>query len=349
MKTLNQKSILAIAVVVALLIVGILNFLPKSGGSKTIRFYAAHGPVEIITKPLQDFKAEVESRTNGNVKVEIVISKESQDTNLAAEKKALELIQNGEYQMGQIYSKTLAQFEKDFLVLEVPFIFKDHNHSFATVDGEIGKDLLAKLESKSNLIGLGYTYCGGYRFVSTKNKTIRTLEDLKGLKLATGTYASTKIMEKLGVQTSTYLEKVQIREMVDQGSLDGLVTVYPRYFYNNEYKISPIANELFFNMQFTVLTMNKEFFHSLSKEEQKIVEESAQKISLSERKIAVEIAEEVSQNSAKYGITVVRMEASEKEKVYSLLGQVDWEKEFQLSSGLINKVKKLAGLQVTGL
>ncbi|MFZ3229649.1 MAG: TRAP transporter substrate-binding protein [Pseudobdellovibrio sp.] len=326
-----------------------ISYVMKSNKPKTIKFFASHGPVEVITKPLEIFKNEVESRTEGRIKVELIVSEEAQNHNLRIEKKVLQDVQANVYQMSQLYSKSLVQFEKDFSVLEVPYLFKDHEHSFATVDGEVGKDLLAKLENNSNLKGLGYTYSGGYRFISTKSKMIRKMEDFVGLKIATGTEASTKILKKLGVVPQENIDKLEIRNRVGKDSVDGMVTVYPRYFYNNDYKIAPIANELFFNIQFTVLTINKDFFNSISKEDQKVIVDSAQRISVMERKIAIEIAEDVNKNSKEHGITIVKMDPQESKKMIEKLTRIDWTKELNISPGLIDKIKSISTLKITNL
>lgn len=318
----------------------------KESEPKVIKFFAAHGPIEVITKPLKIFKQEVEEKTQGRIKVELVISDSGQDYNLKTEKEVLRLIQNNEYQMSQLYTKSLVQFEKNFSVLEVPFLFKDHEHSFATVDGEIGKELFAGLEKNSNLKGLGYTYSGGYRFISTKNKEIHRMEDFKGLKIAAGTEASSKILNKLGIINFKNLEKIEIRGLVRTDKIDGLVTVFPRYFHNSEYKISSIANEIFFNIQFTALTINKQFFNSLSESDQKIIQESAQKISVMERKIAVDIANDVDANGKNYGIKVVRMTPAENRRITDYLNQFDWVKELNINADILKRIKEIKKSEV---
>ena len=343
----TSLAILTAFGIAAAVFVGV--FKPHIPVPVVIKFYAAHGPVEVILKPLEKFKADVEQQSNGRIKVELVVTQASQDNNLKAEKEALEFVQKGEYQMSQIYSKSLIPFEKDFAVLEVPFLFVDHKHSYATVDGEVGKQLLAGLEKNSALVGLGFTYSGGYRFISTKTKPLQKIEDFKGLKLATGTLVSTLILSKLGVAAATHIEKIEIRSLVENGDLDGMVTVYPRYFHNDEYKIAPIANELFFNMQYTVLTINKNFFKSLSESDQKIISDSAQKISLLERQVAVAIADDVSKNSANYGISIVKFNDDEAKKLIEKLTAVDWTSELKLTPGLLEKIKSISNQKLTNL
>lgn len=306
---------------------------------KVIKFVAAHGPYELIMKPLQAFKDTVEKETQGRVKVEVVVQDGVDDVNIEKMQEALAGVESGKYQMSQLYASDLASIEKNLYALEVPFLFRDHDHSFATVDGEIGKELLAGLETKSDLKGLGFTYCGGYRIVVTKDKKIQTLNDLKGLTLATGTPMSSAILKSLGVVPQRKLQKGEIRKLVDQEKIDGNVSVYPRYFYNNEYKIAPIANELFFNIQYTILVMNKQFFNSLREEDQKVIQDAAQVASLQERHTAISIAEDVNKNAKKYGIKIVQFK--DQKKVIEHFKNSNWEEKLGITKGFVDRIRNV--------
>lgn len=344
---MSAVKILTFGIIIILGIATALNYFLNAGSKpKIIKFIAAHDPYEIILKPLKDFKAEVEKNSNGRVRVELIIPEGTDTVNIERAEEALVAVQKGEYQMGQLYAFNMTRFEKDFMVLEVPFLFRDHEHSFATVDGEIGKELLAKLERKSSLKGLGFTYSGGYRIINTKNKIISKIKDFEGLKIATGDAMNTAIFKELGVNAIQGLQKGEIREQVTVGSLEGMISVYPRYFYNNDYKVAPITNELFFNIQFTVLTMNKGFFYSLSAEDQKIVELAAQNASLAERNVAIEIAETIHKNASQHGITIANMEPKEKKMLIEKLTNINWEKKFNLSSNLIERIKNISNARV---
>jgi TRAP-type C4-dicarboxylate transport system substrate-binding protein len=308
---------------------------------KTIVFKAAHGPYQVISKPLNEFKNEVEAKSKGRIKVELIIPDLQKETNQAAVKKTYDDVKNGTIQMSQIYTGLMAEYEKDFRALELPFIFKDHDHAFNVVDGEIGKNLLAKLEKSSPLKGLGYTYCGGYRLIASSKKRLNKLDDFKGLKMNIGSSMSASIMNELGADVVRSVSKENISEALAQKTIDAYDTVYPRYFHGNEFKTAQIANDIPFNTQFTVLLMNKKFFKSLSKADQLIVESAAQKASLHERKMAIQIAEDVKANASKYGIEMVRMSETEKSKLVEKLELVDWSKKQNISAEIIEKIKSL--------
>ena len=341
-----QSFILSIFFVIPFLS-GLSFVTAKTTTPIVIKFIAAHGPIILVKKPLTAFKTEVEKNSKSRIKVEITFAN-ADDYNIQANKENFEKLENNDFQMSQVYASSLAKYEPNFMVLEVPFIFEDYEHSFATVDGEIGKQLFASLEAKSPIKGLGYTYCGGYRFIATKDKQIKTLADFKGLKIASGTHASTIILEKLGTQNQQYLDKIAIREAVTAGELDGLVTVFPRFIKGDEQNIATTVNEFYFNMQFTVIAINKNFFGTLSAANQKIIETAVQNAATMERALAIDIAQSVIKNSKSSKLSVVKMAGTDLAQIKQELQKTDWAKEFSISKELIESVKGLAPAKISG-
>lgn len=310
----------------------------QSSQTKTLTFVAAHGPYLVMNKPLEDFKKEVEEKTSGRIQVKIIVPDGVDDNNLKLAEQTLKKVESGEYQMSQMYTSRLARYNSDLYALETPFLFRNHEHSFEVVDGLIGKAMLAKLETNSQLKGLGFTYCGGYRVLATKDKKIQTVHDLQGLTIASGSRFSTEILKELGVNTVQNVQMKEVRTGLENNSLDGTVTVYPRYFYTDEYKSAKVVNELFFNIQYTALIINKEFFNSLSPEHQQIVEIAATRASKAERLNAMQIVEDVrAYAKTSKDITIVKF--AETEKLSSMLDQIDWQKKFGFSQNLINDIK----------
>lgn len=306
---------------------------------KIIRFIAPHGPYEAILKPLYHFKSEVENKTENRIKVEIIIPESSDALNLLRNREAFYGVQNGKYQMAHIFTHYLKNIEKDFLALDVPFLFKNYDHTYTVIDGEIGQSLLNSLELRSQFKGLGFSFGGGYRIINSKTKKLTRLSDLKNLRIDAGSPVSMAIFDALGAQSYTRLQKIKTREMIKNGSLDALATVYSRLILNEDYKIAPIINELFFNMQLSVIVINKKFFYSLSDVDQKIVRSAVLSASNLERRITTDLAAELNKNHKKYNIKIVNFLPKEKEKIIRKLRLIDWEQKFELTPGLLEKIK----------
>ncbi len=122
------------------------------------------------------FKQLAEKATNGRVKVEVY-----PNSQLYKDKEELEALQLGAVQM---LAPSLAKFGplgvKEFEAFDLPYIFPSKTALYNVTEGEIGKSLLKKLETKG-ITGLAY-WDNGFKVMSA-NKPLRTTTDFKGLKM----------------------------------------------------------------------------------------------------------------------------------------------------------------------
>jgi len=122
------------------------------------------------------FKQLVEERSKGKIKVEVY-----PNSQLYKDKEELEALSLGSVQM---LAPSLAKFGplgvKEFEVFDLPFLFKDDASFRATTDGEVGKTLFGKLETKG-IKGLAF-WDNGFHIMSA-NKPLHTVADFKGLKM----------------------------------------------------------------------------------------------------------------------------------------------------------------------
>src|SRR5699024_2554868 len=117
-------------------------------------------------------------------------------------------------------SATLASFKPEFMVFDLPFLFKDVNQAYNALDGEFGTEVLEKLD-EVGLVGLGYQENGFRHFINNKHP-IKTPDDLKGLKiriLASPVYQDTYNI--LGAN-ATPLAFGELYSALQQGTFDGM-------------------------------------------------------------------------------------------------------------------------------
>ena len=114
--------------------------------------------------------------TSGRMKVQIFHSMQ-----LGGEKEALEQVQVGALEMTRVSVGVVGPIVEEFNAFNLPYFFRSTEHMHKVVDGEIGTELLNKLE-QGGLIGLGYMDAGSRSFYNSK-RPIRTMEDLNGLKI----------------------------------------------------------------------------------------------------------------------------------------------------------------------
>ena len=150
-----------------------------------IKFSHVVAPNTPKGKAAERFKQLVEERTQGRVRVEVY-----PNSQLYKDREEMEALQLGAVQM---LAPSLSKFGplgvREFEVFDLPYIFPNKETLYRVMDGETGKRLFAKLESKG-ILGLAY-WDNGFTQMSA-NRPLRTPEDFKGLKMR---IQSSKVLE----------------------------------------------------------------------------------------------------------------------------------------------------------
>lgn len=122
------------------------------------------------------FQELVSEQSDGAISVEIY-----PNASLGDERTLLEGMQIGTVDMGVITNGPVANFVDDFSVFELPFLFPTAESAYSVLDGEIGQEILDKLEGV-NLKGLAFTE-RGFRNITNSRNAINEPADLDGLRL----------------------------------------------------------------------------------------------------------------------------------------------------------------------
>lgn len=126
---------------------------------------------------LERFKEIVEEKTDGSIVVELF-----PDRQLGEERETVEGLQLGTVDMTVVSTGPLGAFVPEVNVLDLPFLFKDSDHVYRVLDGEVGQELLGKFDAVG-IVGLAW-WENGWRHLTAK-KPIDDPEDLSGVKLRT--------------------------------------------------------------------------------------------------------------------------------------------------------------------
>ena len=136
-------------------------------------------------KGAEKFRELAEKYTNGKVKVEVY-----PNSQLYKDKEEVDALQLGAVQM---LAPSLAKFgplgAREFEVFDLPYILPSKAALRKVTEGDLGKRLFKKLESKG-IVGLGY-WDNGFKVMSA-NKPLRMPEDFRGLKMR---IQSSKVLE----------------------------------------------------------------------------------------------------------------------------------------------------------
>lgn len=150
-----------------------------------IKFSHVAAPQAHKSLAAEHFKKLAEKYTNGRVRIELY-----PNSQLYKDREELEALQLGAVQMlAPSVSKFGPMGIRAFEVFDLPYIFQDYEALSAVTEGEIGRELLDKLESKG-LIGFAY-WNNGFKILSA-NMPIPTPDDMLGVQMR---IQSSKVIE----------------------------------------------------------------------------------------------------------------------------------------------------------
>lgn len=234
----------------------------------TIRVGHVLAPTHPYQIGLEEFGRIVGEKSNGTMKVEAFHSSQ-----LGNERDMIEGLQLGTIEMTLVSTAPLASFTKDFLVFDLPFIFKDTASARATVDSEIGTNMLAGLEAKG-IKGICY-WENGFRNVTNSKLPIEKPEDLAGMKVRTmENSVHMDSFTALGADP-TPMAFGELFTALQQKTIDGqenpLAIIDTSKFYEVQQYLS--VTEHFYAPSPLLISMD--FYNSLTPEQQTIITESA--------------------------------------------------------------------------
>ena len=253
------------------LALAILIALGANGAQAAVELKLGHfasdtHPCGIAAK---DFKANVEKRTNGEVKIALY-----GNNVLGSPPEVLEQVLLGAVDMSLSGQDQLAKHLPFYDVISTPFAFKDYATADKIIDGDF-KAWAAPELLKKNLVHLS-DWEWGFRQLTNSKKPINTPADMKGMKIRTPpAFAYQAFVEAAGgnAQTIAFAELVMaMKQGVVDGQENPVGTIYDLKLYETQ-KYMSILNYTYSSM---VHVVNKKSWDKLTPEQQKIVtEESA--------------------------------------------------------------------------
>lgn len=284
-----------------------------------------------VHKGIVEFQKALEKKSNGTLKVKIF-----PDAQLGSEREVLELLQIGSVGATKVSAATLSNFVPEYNVLGIPYLFRDKQHQFEVLEGEIGKSILQK-GSKFWLRGLCY-YDAGSRSFYTSKKAIRTPEDLEGLKIRVmNNQMAINMVNSMG-GSATPLAYGELYTAIQQGVVDGAENNPPSFVSSNHYEISKYYTLDQHSSVPDVLLIGTKFWDKLSAQEKIWVQEAADE-SAQAQKVFWNESVEVSMETAKAaGVEIIIPEKSLfAEKSKSVLE--NFVKKFPELKPIVNQIK----------
>lgn len=270
----------------------------KTDSTKVL--YLAHSLPQThpVHKGMLEFQKALEKKSKGTLKVKIF-----PDAQLGSEREVLELLQIGSVAATKVSAATLSNFVPEYHLLGIPYLFRDKQHQFDVLEGEIGKSILEK-GSKFWLRGLCY-YDAGSRSFYTSSRAIRTPDDLKGLKIRVmNNQMAINMVNAMG-GSATPLAYGELYTAIQQGVVDGAENNPPSFVSSNHYEISKYYTLDQHSAVPDVLLIGTKYWDKLSDDEKIWVQEAADESSKAQKKFWNDSVEESMKIAREAGVEII--------------------------------------------
>ena len=268
---LNKK--IKVMFLVMVMVLSLFTIFSVGSYAETIiKCASAFEPGHIVCKAAVHFKELVESRSNGEIKVELFLGGV-----MGSEEEVTESVSIGGVEMQAGGGLPVKTYAPEYYFVDSPYVMRDWNHWMAVWNGKIGQELRDIIAKKGNTIYLGPVYRGLRNF--TSNKPIYTPEDVKGLKLRLPNLPTWVAVWKAVGALPVPVALTELFSALQQGVADaseGDLVQIQSFHLDEVQKYVSLTGHL---VQTGALTMNKKFFDQLSKENQKIIAEAGKEAS----------------------------------------------------------------------
>ncbi len=222
-----MKKLLTLVLALALVFT-----VATASAATTLKLSEVHAEGYPTTLADQEFARLVEERTEGRIKVEVY----SGGSLYGEETGAIEALQLGDIAFSRVSASPVSSYVPKMNAIQMPYLYKNADHMWAVLDGEIGQNMLAEVEaSGSGLVGLCWYDAGARSYYTTKK--VASVADMKGLKIRMQNNAMMVDMTNvLGGTGVTGIGPNEVYSAIKQGTIDGAENNWPTYQNMGDYE-----------------------------------------------------------------------------------------------------------------
>lgn len=266
-----MKKYFAIFLVVALTLTSFAGCAKKADtdettAAKPITITLAHveQPETTLGRACTAFKEYVEKESDGQLLVNILPNGQ-----IGGDKEAAEGCALGSIQMTPCVTSVLTEYSDNYMILDLPFMFKDRQASYDALDGDLGTELNKDL-TPVGLTNLGYND-NGLRQITNNVRPITKPADLKGVKMRVmESPVYVRMFELLGANPVP-MSFTEVYTALQQGTVDGqengMSLIYDSKF-QEVVKYLSITNHVY---SINACVINSKFYEGLTADQQKII------------------------------------------------------------------------------
>lgn len=313
-----------------------ISGVAQAAGEIVIKFSHVVAPDTPKGQAAEKFRQLAEKLTKGRVRVEIY-----PNSQLYKDREEIEALQLGSVQM---LAPSMAKFgpmgAREFELFDMPFLFPNQETLHRVMDGEVGKKLFAKLDTKG-VTGLAF-WDNGFKQMSS-NKPMHSMADMKGLKLRIQSSKVLKAqMEALGANPQV-MAFSEVYTALQQGVVDGTENPVSNFYtqkMNEVQKHMTLSNHGYLGY---AVIVNKGFWEGLPADVRAGLTEAMKEATSFEREIAQKDNDDaLAKVIAAKTTTVYTLTAAEKAEWQKTLLPLQKEFESVIGADLIQSVNATA-------
>lgn len=303
-----------------------------------VKWLIAHEPADVFRRSAKVFAQKLSEMSHGKMQLDILTPTDLGAKRGLSTQRIIQLLATNEVQLSQTVTTGLGTVDSQFMVFDLPFLFRDHEHARHVLDGSIGQNLLAGLD-KVGVHGLAFTYSGGFRVVPSTDRAIRTADDFKGLKVGTTVSpVAAESLRLLGAQPQEIKSEHEDSEAMDNHRINAVESTYVRVD-SMMGKNAKFINETHHSLFLTTILASPAFFKSLSLENQESLQKAANEAAQIERQDSISDGEKARDRYAKNGVQIITMTPAARKDLEARLSAVYPKFEKQIGADLIHSIQ----------
>ena len=197
---------------------------------------------------------------------------------LGEQEASFEQTRTGGIDINRTNMAPLASFVGKANIFGLPFLFRSADHLHRILDGAIGDDMLHSLEPHG-FVGLAF-FEAGARSVYTVRRPVRTIDDIKGLRIRLQqSDLMVEMFATLGAEP-VILPYTRTKTALTTGLIDAAENNWPSYVASDHYSVAPYFALTEHTMTPDVLIMSMKTWRSLDPADQNIFRNAARDTSI---------------------------------------------------------------------
>ena len=287
-------------------------------GDKVIMRYS-HSSAAMVMEPHHaaalDFKKYVEEATQGKVDVQIYPASQ-----LGGEQRSFQDIQNGVVQIASLAVNNVTVFSPSLGVFDLPYMYSSYDECYKVIDDNWDA-INERMIKESGNMAVGWLV-QGFRVLSNSKHPVRTIGDLKGLKIRVPNNPIMVATFRAWGCEPTPMAWDETFNALQQNVVDGQENPYPVFASNKFEEVQKYITEIHYKPWIGPIVINHSWFEKQTPEVQKAILEGGRVATKHNREIIAQMKEELKKQIKAAGVEI--LDQPDDEPVWIEKAQAIW-------------------------